>query len=599
MKRVVRLKELHDKDPKFPALAAENIGVFADLSNSVSFFGLNYGMFEACIKFFGSDEQQKEYLPKIAKMEISGCYAQTEIGHGSDVQSLETTATYDKETDSFLINSPTITSGKFWPGELGKTATHAIFHAQLIIKDKNYGVQAFLCRIRDEESHRPLKGLEIGDIGPKGGYQQKDNGYMYFKNFVIPRTAILSKYTNVDRNGKFSVKGNPKFAYASMMFIRLYLVGVASKYTNKGLLIAIRYGIFRKQFKTLDNGKTERKLLDYQAHQVALTPILAFSFASLFTRDNVYHLFREMMEATVKKNDFKLMKEIHCILSCLKAHYTDKTLDYLKTIRECCGGLGFSQYSGIPNLIEIGAPNVTLEGENSVMYQQTARTLLKSTASILRGKQLTGSFAYINDIMAFHGRKLKKFDPEHMDQLLSILQAHSLYNISRVGKYMQSDQSIGFEEKWNKHYQADLVKVAHAHAVYLTASSFVNALKERKISDSLKKHLTVLCKIHLAHSIITYADGAILGGYIKGKHLSQIEEFMYDKIEEIRPQLLNLVEAVGYPDGAIGSIIGSTEGDIYEKMYQASAWNPMNAKDGIDSIDQYVKPMSQRLRASL
>jgi acyl-CoA oxidase len=69
-----------------------------------------------------------------------GCYAQTELGHGSDVAKLETTATLDKTTDEFIINSPTITSTKFWPGDLGKFSTHAVVFARLIIDDNDYGV---------------------------------------------------------------------------------------------------------------------------------------------------------------------------------------------------------------------------------------------------------------------------------------------------------------------------------------------------------------------------------------------------------------------------------------------------------------------------
>lgn len=312
IKRAVRMEQLH-KEGKFPKPSMMNIGMLADHSGSIGAVGLHYGMFETVIQFLGSEEQIAEYLPKVASLEYLGCYAQTEIGHGSDVSSLETTATFDQTTDSFIINSPTVTSAKFWPGELGKMCTHAVFHAQLIIGDKSYGVQSFICQVRDLDSHRPLKGLEIGDIGPKGGYPQKDNGYMYFRHFKIPRTALLSKYTKVDSNGIFSVKGNPKFAYASMMFIRMYLIGVASTYTAKGLLIAIRYGIFRKQFKTLENGKIERKILDYQAHQAALTPILAFSFASLFTKFKIFNLFSTMMDKINRKGDFKLMQDMHSL----------------------------------------------------------------------------------------------------------------------------------------------------------------------------------------------------------------------------------------------------------------------------------------------
>lgn len=69
-------------------------------------------MFVPAIKGQGTEEQQKKWLPLAYKMQIIGCYAQTELGHGSNVQGLETTATFDTETDEFIIHSPTLTSSK-------------------------------------------------------------------------------------------------------------------------------------------------------------------------------------------------------------------------------------------------------------------------------------------------------------------------------------------------------------------------------------------------------------------------------------------------------------------------------------------------------
>lgn len=41
---------------------------------------------------------------------------QTELGHGTFIRGLETTATYDPKTQEYIINSPTLTSYKWWPG---------------------------------------------------------------------------------------------------------------------------------------------------------------------------------------------------------------------------------------------------------------------------------------------------------------------------------------------------------------------------------------------------------------------------------------------------------------------------------------------------
>ena len=331
-KRMIQLSKMKNSD--FPEMAPHTIGKLGDYFGNLIPLTVNYAMFEYTIRLFGSEEQHRELLPKIANLEINGCYAQTEIGHGSDISSLETTATYDKVTETFTINSPTITSGKFWPGELGLLATHAVFHAQLIIDGKRYGVQTFVCQVRDLDSHRPLKNLEIGDIGPKGGFQQKDNGYMYFRNLVLPRSALLSKYTKVSKDGVFSLIGTPKFAYSAMMYVRLYLISTGVTYPAKALIIGIRYSLLRKQFKSLNEGTIERKILDYQTQQAALTPICAFVFAARFTASRMLNLYTEMMDKINKKGDYKLLKEFHSLGSCLKAHFTDRILEYIKVVRE-------------------------------------------------------------------------------------------------------------------------------------------------------------------------------------------------------------------------------------------------------------------------
>jgi acyl-CoA oxidase len=57
---------------------------------------------------------------------------------------LETTATFDKETDEFIIHTPTITATKYWPGDMGLMSDHALVMARLIIEGKDYGVQPFI-----------------------------------------------------------------------------------------------------------------------------------------------------------------------------------------------------------------------------------------------------------------------------------------------------------------------------------------------------------------------------------------------------------------------------------------------------------------------
>jgi acyl-CoA oxidase len=73
-----------------------------------------------------SEEQKAYWMPKIENHDIIGCYAQTELGHGSNVRGLETYAKWDPVKKEFEIHSPYLTASKWWNGTMGRTATHAV-----------------------------------------------------------------------------------------------------------------------------------------------------------------------------------------------------------------------------------------------------------------------------------------------------------------------------------------------------------------------------------------------------------------------------------------------------------------------------------------
>ena len=90
-------------------------------------------MFYQTLENLTSEEQYHEWVPKALNLKILGCYAQTELGHGTNVAGLETTATFDKSTDEFIIHTPSISATKWWPGEMGGFTNYALVYANVII----------------------------------------------------------------------------------------------------------------------------------------------------------------------------------------------------------------------------------------------------------------------------------------------------------------------------------------------------------------------------------------------------------------------------------------------------------------------------------
>jgi len=137
-----------------------------------------------------------------------------------------------------------------------------------------------------------MPGCESGDLGPKFGYQSKDNGFLRFNQYRIPRENLLSRFAEVLPSGEFKTKGDLRVLYSIMLYVRMQIIGYASRSLAQGLTIAARYSVVRRQFPIEQGSKEEQQLIEYQSHQFKIIPALADAYAFSFAgqRIQAYHI---------------------------------------------------------------------------------------------------------------------------------------------------------------------------------------------------------------------------------------------------------------------------------------------------------------------
>ena len=358
----------------------------SDLSLMVK-AGVQWGLFGGAIENLGTDRHHQAYVPRIISLDLLGCFAMTETGHGSDVQALETTATYDASTHEFVIDSPTRTARKDYIGGAAETATVAAVFAQLITPDgQGHGVHCFVVPIRDEDGN-DLPGVTTSDCQYKGGLPGVDNGRIQFDHVRIPRENLLNKYADVAEDGTYSSPiENPNRRFFTMLGTlirgRVTVGGSAGAAARVALDIATRYALQRRQFKAPDD-ESEVLLMDYLVHQRRLFPLIARSYALQFAQNELVAKTHDLQ--TADDPDREEQRELESRAAGLKAANTWHATRAIQEAREACGGAG---YLAENRLIALKADTdvfTTFEGDNHVLTQLVAKELLTAYADDIKG----------------------------------------------------------------------------------------------------------------------------------------------------------------------------------------------------------------------
>ncbi|KAH7835370.1 hypothetical protein Vadar_025524 [Vaccinium darrowii] len=561
---------------------------------------LHWGMFVPAIKGQGTDEQQQKWLPLAYKMQIIGCYAQTELGHGSNVQGLETTATFDPQTDEFIIHSPTLTSSKWWPGGLGKVATHAIAYARLIVGGRDYGVNGFIVQLRSLEDHSPLPGITVGDIGMKfgnGAYNTMDNGVLQFDHVRIPRDQMLMRVSQVTREGKYKQSDVPRqLVYGTMVYVRQTIVADASCALSRAVCIATRYSAVRRQFGS-QNGGPETQVIDYKTQQSRLFPLLASAYAFRFIGEWLKWLYTDVTQR-LQANDFSTLPEAHACTAGLKSLTTTATADGIEECRKLCGGHGYLCSSGLPELFAVYVPACTYEGDNTVLLLQVARFLMK-TVSQLGVKKPVGTIGYmtrVDHLMQCRCGVQRAEDWLNPSALLEAFEARAARMSVACAQNLSNfdNPEEGFAE-----LSADLVEAAVAHCQLIIVSKFIEKLQQEIPGKGVKQQLEVLCNIYTLFLLHKHQGDFLSTGCITPKHASLANDQLRSLYSQVRPNAIALVDAFNYTDHFLGSILGCYDGNVYPKLYEAAWEDPLNDSVVPDGYHQYIRPLlKQQIRTA-
>ncbi|CAI6336810.1 unnamed protein product [Periconia digitata] len=555
-------------------------------------FGLTTWLIKPTLEHMATQEQKKRFQ----NPDWNWAYAQTELGHGTFVRGLETTASFDQARDAFVIHSPTTTSSKYWPGSLAFSASHAVVMARLLIGERDHGIHAFVVQLRDADGSL-MQGIELGDIGLKSSYNQNDNGYARFDHVSIPRDNMLMARSQVSKNGIYStLAAHPKAAYSTMLVGRVGVAQSAAFQLAQATTIAIRYSVVREQgTPAFGIQSNEVPVMHYKSQQYRLLTSLANAYAIHFATRHAEEMVKDF-ERRQAGGDYSTMANVHVVTAGIKAWATSVGFDGAADARKACGGHGYLSMSGLPEVVDAMDALCTLEGDNIVMFQQVARHLMK----IMEGNKVDPNDSMRHTCEPIYSASQNLLDSTTQKNLFK----HRATNLARRAfNSLQKSQAVGKSKSdaWNEHAML-LISAAKAHFSSIVLDQFASQIdildagREREVL----RHLQSLFALAQITSPLSPDTASFFGpGLLHESEMEVVHQQTNVLLDTLVPEAVALTDAWDFSDASLASAIGMKDGNAYERLMSWTKQLPMNVeaaeRGGMlkDVWERYIQPKAK------
>ncbi|MFI2754126.1 acyl-CoA dehydrogenase [Cellulomonas sp. P22] len=573
--------------------------------------GVQWGLFASAIMHLGTEAHHENLLPDAMSVDVPGAFAMTETGHGSDVASIGTTATYDPATEEFVIHTPFRAAWKDYLGNAALHGTASVLFAQLITAAPggpavNHGVHAFYVPLRDPATGEFLPGIGGEDDGLKGGLNGIDNGRLHFDHVRVPRTNLLNRYGDVAPDGTYSSPiSSPGRRFFTMLGTlvqgRVSLDGAAVNACKLALIIAVTYGNERRQF-TGGSDTDEMVLLDYGEHQRRLLPLLAETYASTFAHEELLKAFDGVFSG---KNDTEeTRQDLETLAASLKPTSTWLALRTLQTSREACGGAGFLTENRLTSLYADLDVFATFEGDNTVLLQLVAKRLLtdygrefakidaggvaryvagQAASAALHRTPLLRAVQTVADVGDARRSAGQLRDAETQHALLVDRVETMVAEVAQALRPATKAPRAQAADLFNEH-QHDLIELARAHAELVQWEAFTAGIA-RVDDPGTQKVLTWLRDLFGLSVIERNLAWYLIHGRLSAGRARTVTSYLDRLLRRLRPHAQDLVDAFGYGPEHVRATIASgaerarqDEARAYYRAQRASGDAPVSEK---------------------
>jgi acyl-CoA oxidase len=537
----------------------------SDLSLMVK-AGVQWGLFGGAIANLGTERHHEAYIRGIIDLDLMGCFAMTETGHGSDVQSLETIATYDPATGEFVIHSPTPSSRKDYIGGAAETGSLATVFAQLITAGENHGVHCFVVPVRGEDG-TDLPGVFTSDCDYKGGLPGVDNGRILFDHVRIPRENLLNRYADVAPDGTYTSpieSASRRFftMLGTLVRGRVTVGGSAAAAARVALDIAVRYGLQRRQFSA-PSDQDEVVVMDYLVHQRRLFPLVARSYALQFAQNQLLATLHDLQSS--EDPDPEEQRELESRAAGLKAANTWHATTAIQEAREACGGAGYLAENRLIGLRADSDVFTTFEGDNTVLCQLVAKNLLTAYADDIKGMS---PVEWVRFAANYAGdRVLKRTAAEAILQTIvdrrqdseeegslfdrgtqvKMFEDREEYLLSSVARRLQRRaKEMPAFEAFNT-VQDHVLHTARAHVDRIVLEAFVAGIESCDDAGA-RRVLDMLCDLYAVSVIEDDKAWFMEHRFLSTERAKAVTRAVNERCRSLRPYALDIVGGFGIPE---------------------------------------------------
>ncbi len=557
------------------SVAAFETLALGDLS-VVTKVGVQFGLFGGAILQLGTKPHHDAYLEDLISGRVLGCFAMTESGHGSNVQALGTTATYDPDTQEFVIDTPDDRARKDYIGNAAMHAHLAVVFAQLVVGGVNHGVHALVVPLRDDGG-AVLPGIRIEDCGRKIGLNGVDNGRIWFDGVRVPRTSLLDRYAVVTDDGRyFSDIENDNRRFFTMLGTlvqgRVCVGGAGINAAKVAITIAVKYALQRRQFGN-PGSDHEELLLDYGMHQRRLLPLLARTYALHFAQERVaadlhkvFNRFGEV-EAADDEHDRRALEARAAGTKALGTWHASRTI---QECREACGGAGYLSVNRFDALRADTDVFTTFEGDNTILLQLVAKGLLTDYKDSFEDMDQIGMVRFVAGIAvetvlertnarsilerlrdAVPGRSdagedidAGLQDPSYHLEMLTWREEHQLSAVAR--RLKRGMDNGGDPAEVFSRCQDHVISAAWAHVERIVLEAFLDKLATVEEGPN-KDALNLMCDLYALSCIENDRGWFLEHGRLSNARSKAVTRRVNELCRRVRPIAADLVDAFAVP----------------------------------------------------